>query len=368
LKSVGLITFHASHNYGSVFQAYALQQTVLKTGYHCEIINLRTKNQLELYSIITKRRGIKYLCKNGYNLLTYRDKKRRYENFEHYIAHRYILSARQYRSLDDLMEAPPQYDYYISGSDQIWNPAPSDFNMAYFLPFVSSGKKIAYAPSFGPIGELDQQYKRIIKELLKDYACVSAREKSGAQLLEQLLNVRVPVLIDPTMLLDECNWMDISKPVNTPNKYILFYTLFAKPHMLHIVKEISKRLKLPIVTPYVSNQYDIFTDFIRVTECGPEQFLSLIRNTELVVTSSFHGSVLSILCQKPFFAIDGLSDMRLNTLLSTMSLKERAITLDDYHEKIDLWNKLDFKASRTVLVLERKKAVEYLWNALEIKI
>lgn len=41
----GILTFHASHNYGSMLQAYALQQTVLSLGHECEIINFRTERQ-----------------------------------------------------------------------------------------------------------------------------------------------------------------------------------------------------------------------------------------------------------------------------------------------------------------------------------
>ena len=53
---VGTITFHGSHNYGSVLQAYALQEYTKKLldSYHvpCEyqILNYRSKLQKDLYS------------------------------------------------------------------------------------------------------------------------------------------------------------------------------------------------------------------------------------------------------------------------------------------------------------------------------
>ena len=57
-KTVGIITFHASHNYGSMLQAYALQQVILSLGFECEIINFRTLRQKTFYKPIWERGNI----------------------------------------------------------------------------------------------------------------------------------------------------------------------------------------------------------------------------------------------------------------------------------------------------------------------
>ncbi len=70
--------------------------------------------------------------------------------FEQFLNSELKLSYNEYGTLEDLENAGFNYDYYISGSDQIWNVYCNDFNYAYFLPFfVKSGKRIAYAPSMG---------------------------------------------------------------------------------------------------------------------------------------------------------------------------------------------------------------------------
>ena len=51
MKKIGGITFHASHNYGSCLQAYALQEYIKDKfqDYEYKIINFRTKKQKEIY-------------------------------------------------------------------------------------------------------------------------------------------------------------------------------------------------------------------------------------------------------------------------------------------------------------------------------
>lgn len=157
MKTVGIITFHAAHNYGSNLQAYALQRTIENMGEVCEIINFRTERQRDQYRPLTKRKGLKYLFKNGYFLLNYRTRKEKYNCFEKFIKDYLKKGEKEYSSLEELKSSPPQYDCYVSGSDQIWNTVPVDADDAYFLPFVKSGKKIAYAPSFGQLGSVSNR-------------------------------------------------------------------------------------------------------------------------------------------------------------------------------------------------------------------
>ncbi len=151
MKKVGIITFHASHNYGSMLQAYALQQVVLSMGYDCAIINFRNIAQKEMYKPIFMRgtlygKCVRFIIQAPYALGILK----KYRLFEKFLKEDLILSSKEYNTLKDLENAEFKYDYYISGSDQIWNVESWDFSYAYFLTFVKSGKRIAYAPSMGP--------------------------------------------------------------------------------------------------------------------------------------------------------------------------------------------------------------------------
>ena len=143
MKKVGIITFHASHNYGSMLQAYALQQTVLKFGFECEIINLRTHAQREMYRPFYRQNGWRKKLKAIRYPFLAMDDVRKHRFFEKFLNQKYILSPDTYTSAEELKDANLDYDCYISGSDQIWNTSCGDFSTAYYLDFVKSGKRIA---------------------------------------------------------------------------------------------------------------------------------------------------------------------------------------------------------------------------------
>ena len=307
------------------------------------------------YTPLLQSKGLKYILKNAYHFINLRNRVQRWERFENFIYSRYHLSEVEYRSCEELYRNPPIYDYYICGSDQIWNPMAADYDLAYFLPFVKEGKRIAYAPSFGPKGNLIDIQKQKIKDLIHAFDHLSVRENEGAELLNDLVGRKVPVLVDPTLLMEAKDWDTILQPIDTPQNYIFFYTLFANRDMIKIVYRVSKALKLPVITPFVSNQFDIGTNFIKVTDCGPEQFLSYLKHATLVLTSSFHGTVFSILYEKPFYSINGMNDSRIRTLLTTTGLIQRSLELSEVKEKVSKCSDVDFGLSRQALSDERKK-------------
>ena len=55
-------------------------------------------------------------------------------------------------------------------------------------------------------------------------------------------------------------------------------------------------------------------------------FISLIRNAEFVVTSSFHGTAFSLIFEKQFYAIGmGKRSGRVESLLSQLNVSERLV-------------------------------------------
>ncbi|OQB14354.1 MAG: Polysaccharide pyruvyl transferase [Firmicutes bacterium ADurb.Bin193] len=369
MKKACIITFHASHNYGSALQAYALQTTIKKLGLECEILNFRTERQRDLYNVFTKRRGIKYIFKNASHLLRYRSLKKKYNLFEEFIAKHLCLGNREYTCLEELTDNPPDYDYYISGSDQIWNPIPADFDWAYYLPFVRRGIKISYAASFGPVGSItDSEVGEKIGTYIKQYDYVSVREARSKEIADRLAGCDAQIVLDPTLLLGKSDWEElIEGQPEIKNEYILFYTLFADREMIKIVSQISKKLKLPVIVTNFSNQYDVFTPFNMKLATGPIEFINLIKNAKLVCTSSFHGTVFSIIFQKPFYAIRGMNDKRISTLLSVVGLEDRALNISNLKEKIDNVYDIDFSKAQSSLEDKRERSLRFIRKSLNLE-
>ncbi|MDD2476371.1 MAG: polysaccharide pyruvyl transferase family protein [Dysgonamonadaceae bacterium] len=369
MKKVAIITFHSSHNYGSVLQAYALQNFILKLGYKCEIINFRTERQIDLYTVFTKRKGIKYLFKNASHLLYYKSLSKRYIKFEEFINNHLKLTDKTYRELSELEDANFDYDYYISGSDQIWNPVPADFDWAFYLAFVKKGKRISYAPSFGQLGSTgDGETKSLIRHYLSNYDSVSVRDYIAQGIVKEFINILPPITLDPTLLLKKEEWNGLVDQDYSANKeYIFFYTLSANKEIIKVAEILSKKLKLPIITSNFSNQYDVFSSYIKKFDTGPKDFLSLIKNAKLVLASSYHGTIFSILFNKPFYSFKGNQDARISYLLEITGLKSRSIDLSNIHEESNNAFNIDYNSANIRIEKEREKSLLFLKKALEIE-
>ena len=358
------ITFHASHNYGSNLQAYALQQTIIGLGHTNEILNLRTNRQKDLYTVFTKRRGGggKYIIKNLSHLMYYFPLKRAYDRFENFIKANLVVT-KEYASEEDLAKAGLHYDTYIAGSDQIWNPMPADFDWSYYLTFVKEGRMVSYAPSFGQLASQgDDETKQRIASALRQFDAISVREQGAADNVKLLTGKTPRIVLDPTLLLKKEDWLGLVKEKERIEKgdYIFFYTLFADPNRMNIIKRVAKATGLPVVTSNFSNQYDVFNPFKKHYDAGPLEFLTLVRDAKLVVTSSFHGTAFSLLLNVPFFAIDGMTDARISTLLKMAGLESREMTSASVEKQCESAFSVDFTEANRRINEARESSLGFL--------
>ena len=369
MVKIRAIKFHASYNYGSCLQAYALQEYIRKLySNKCDykIINLRTNVQKNMYINYFEKKDIKSLIKQK---IFYKQKQyimKKEELFENFISN-YLNVTKEFESYTELKKYHWDADYYIAGSDQLWNLNAKDFNWAYFLDFVDNGKKISYAASFG----YDKQSWNIseterVKNALKKFSYISIREKESFDLVQKLLNKDPQMNIDPTLLYDDSFWSKLSgkKPL-VSGDYIFLYNLKGKKY-IKLAKQISKALKMPIVVSQYSNKYELLYGFKFKCDVGPLEFLNLINNAKLVLSSSYHGTIFSILMKKAFYALDGNKDFRIQTLLNKLNLENRSIDLEDYKSKIQNAFAIDFTETEKILDAERSKSEKYLKCALNM--
>lgn len=371
MKKIATITFHSSYNYGSNLQAYALQEFIKKLhNDECEyrIINLRTDKQKDMCALYHKNNSIRNIVRNIIYFHSRKNIKIKNEKFENFITNKLNIT-KEYNSLEELKNEKFNYDYYISGSDQLWNVNAWDFDWANYLEFVNEGIKISYSASFGPITlNLTEEQKDRISKLLKEYKYISVREKGSYETVYNLTSMEPEINVDPTMLLGKEEWDKITSNERIiEGDYILFYSLHPDKKMVKLVKNISKALKLPVVVTKINNQYDTFAGFKKVYNTGPMEFLSLIKNAKLVLSSSFHGTIFSVLFNKPFYAIRGNKDNRISTLLEKMKLQDRSISeQDDINEKMKNAFNINFDDVNDVINKEKLASENYLKKALDI--
>lgn len=354
MKKIGIITFHASHNCGSFLQAYALQRFLIKNNFDVEVINYSNDGQQQLYKIVFKNNSIKNILKNIVLLPRRKILKNTYKNYEKFIHDNLKLSKAKFSMIKELKDYKFNYEIFICGSDQVWNVTIDDFDESYFLPFVSNCKKIAYAPSFGAkkmSNYLSEEEMRKYIEYLNDFSLLTIREENGKKWLKEILNIDVPVVLDPTLLLEREDYQKIedSYDENISGKYIFYYSPSYKPEINKLVNKISKKYGLRVIAWNPRSYYlklMNFSNFYLPKKQNPGVYLSLIRDAELVITTSFHGTIFSTIYQKKFWVIKNGEmygdDDRVRTLINQLRIADRLIP-SNYNEDFDYLKEVNYK-------------------------
>lgn len=350
MKKVGLITYHASHNIGSMLQTYAMQY-ILNEKYKMdvEIINFSSKAQQNMYSMLPKVTSLKGVARVLINLITYPVLKSRFNDYENFIQSKFKMTECFYEKESELDELSDRYDYIIAGSDQIWNVNCEDFSDAYFIPFATKAKKISYAPSLGGKNILSSNVNLDkYSKYINDFDSLSVREVNGKKWLDKLSGRNFDIVADPTILVERGVWDELANPINIEGDYIFFYGVPFSPETYDVVCEISKKLNLPVYM-LDAKSYIYRGNFMKGINlwghCSPSDYLGLIKNAKLVITTSFHGSIFSTIFRKNFWAVTfketNKDDDRIATLFEQLNLKERLIYLEEY-SKYDLLSDVDY--------------------------
>ncbi|MDY4079533.1 MAG: polysaccharide pyruvyl transferase family protein [Clostridium sp.] len=375
-KHIGVLTFHGAHNYGSVLQAYALQTVINKylneefekKDYSYTIINFRKKEQKDLYRIIKKNKNIGNIIGNIYNLIHYSELKKKFDKFENFINNKLLISKKEYETIEEVKNDINKYNYLLVGSDQIWNIGAFDFDWIYYLPFENKVKKISYAASFGSSHKIsDDKIKEKVSYYLNKFDHISVRESVSALAVKEIIKKDPEVLIDPTLMIEKDEWDKItSEKISGLGEYIFFYSLGPSKKDIELLNQISDKLNLPIVISNTATRNDKSLRAKRVLSAGPEDFLSLIKNAKMVCTTSFHGTVFSIIFETPFFCMNVEDDDRLVSLLNMLNLKERFINNSNVNEKCKNAYNLRFEDAKKAIKFEQQRSKQYLYKALEI--
>lgn len=369
MKDIGIITFHNSYNCGSMLESYAMQESVKKyCSKDVEIIDFSNQGQKELYSVWFKNNSLKNILKNILIIPNIKKIKNNNFQYEKFKRENFILSKKEYEITNELVDT--NYKIIISGSDQIWNITIPDADDAYFLPWVKNSKKVAYAPSFGSKNIM--KYAKDIKkqkyiDYLLDFDALSIRENNGQKWIKEMIGKEVPVLIDPTLILERKEYEKImAKDINEKEKYIFFYCPSFDSEICKFVQAIARKYKLKVIT-WSSKSYStkLVKRFgFKLAEYeNPSSYLYYIKNAELVLTTSFHGTIFSTLFKKKFFTIKNGDmygdDDRVLTLLTQLKLLERLIPYS-FEDDYDYMNSIDYKIYDQELKELKKEAILYL--------
>ncbi len=366
----GIITFGSAHNYGALLQAYASQKYLQNLGYDAYIINYRPEAIDKVYRLYkikpTKsfvRRTVRTLKAHIKTKTKDKWKITKYNNFEEYINHT-LNVTNKCLTLKDLKKSNFKFDVLIAGSDQIWNTElTGGFDSSYFLNFgKNSAVRIAYAASLGA-DDIDRSYEALYRNYLKKFDYVSVREKSMVDIFQPLADKEIEVTVDPTLLLDKSDFDSLKMKSRYENqKYIYAHFIGAEPKVTEFADWFSINMGVPVLHNRNQGRFENELDFHYLER--PEQLISMVENAEMIISNSFHLTVLALIYHIPFITVPHKTrPERMRNLLQMVGLENRLIEdvrimPDPSTLKID-WDDVDRR-----IKLERIGSVEFLNKAL----
>lgn len=365
MMKISIITLHAVANYGSALQSYATQCVFGGMGLCPEIVDYRRRAILpESAWEILRNPEYSALMKLKLILIQPSSRKAR-KIFDGFLNTNIKMSDRIYTQDEDFVQYPFDADIYCTGSDQVWNTGwHNEIPAPFFLSYAPEGKKrIAFSASFGK-EKLDEWEKPGILEYLKKYSAISVREKSAVDIINALDGgVKVEHVLDPTLTVEPEVWYKLSSQDRiVKEKYILVYQLNNNKAFDRYAKQLAEKKKLKLIR--LCTRYDQ----LRKTGHGivlpkVEEFLSLIRDAEYVVTDSFHGTAFCLTFHKRFVNIyPGLYSTRLESILELAGLKSRK--LEDYNDFSLIDKPIDYTAVDEIMKKERMHTMQFLEEAI----
>ena len=312
---IGILTFHSAINYGAVLQTYATQEIVKEYGHDVEVIDYHnntvdfTYNQMEFhFGNLPKKRFYKI---PSYILEKYFFLKRR-KAYNHFINHYINLTDSQYKQGEKI--CINGYDIILIGSDQLWNhKLTGGFDDVYWGEFDTDHKtrKIAWSICMNNYEVTSEERDYVVKHL-DNFSFISVREKSLRTFLKELTNKEYPLTVDPTLLLSKQQWEKLCHPVKEKN-FIVVYALLDEDKAVGFARQVARNEGKKLLVIRSFSHCGLTSENIEYA--GPADFLSYIRYADYVITTSFHGTVFSLIYGKPFYVINGMEDGRIRDIL-----------------------------------------------------
>lgn len=320
---VGILTFHNAHNYGAVLQAFALKKYLVTLGVDAQIIDYRCEvNERSDLNRFFRRRNLAALFVDF--IFKFKRFKNKNTKFSLFINNE-LSPQNQVRKPIDFESL--NYDAFIIGSDQVWNTNITKGFDPIFWGKIKQNKPfrlISYAASAGNTKYNSIEQDEII-EYLKGFDAIGIRELDTVNEFSNFSGLDIKHVFDPTFLIEEEEYLDITSPPLIDDRYVLVYQVVDSAYSEVFAKQIANQIGARVVFLRSSikskivknNSYD---------DLGPKEYLSLIKNASCVITTSFHGTAFSLIFRKSFYLMNINShNLRPLSLLKSLGLEERVV-------------------------------------------
>lgn len=362
---IAIVTVYDSVvNFGSFLQAYAMSKVLESRGHEVFFVRrmpndeiLKRFNRLaKIQNSVSSKKGIKakFLSQRSkYVIQREMDANK----------NRYKCSLSDWKSIKIIDPAEIEdcgIQLVICGSDEIWNIHNKDIDLDFYsCGWVKHIPKLAYAISSGNSKTSEYLNDPEFFNAVGDFCKILPRDQMTQSMISDITNVKESIVCDPTLLLGQDGFTLTNKGKEF-GKYILIYSYFLTRKEKKFIKKYARNNGLKIISPCI---YSSIADEVVYTSAL--DFPSLVFNAECVYTTTFHGTIFSLMFAKRFCALSRLP--KVANLLEQLETYDHELNLDfSYDDFCAVLNKF---ADRSVIGdgLNRLKSTseDILWKAIE---
>jgi hypothetical protein len=360
---VGILTFHNASNYGATLQAQAIVSAYEKYNNQVYLIDYTNNKRKRIYSPFY--RVLKSLKSLNLKLFIFNTLVSpgiiiRNYNFKKYQKNNLKIYKKKITNKSDLKKLSKEFDLFVVGSDQVWNPVNNGADYSYLLDLDNKIiKKVSYAPSFG-VQNLPKEHEEKYKKYLNEFDLISVRDEQGVILIKNLINRQVPLLLDPVLLHDSDYWDQYSKKLKIKKKFDLLYVNDSK-----LIDKIPKDKNIISIGSFNFSSIKNLKFSIKNND-GPSEFITYIKDADNIYTTSYHGVIFCLIYNKPFYVfLSGKEgkDTRIKTLLNLFGLTNRMINSKDLINQNNN-DKINFDKFNKTIENYRKTSYSFIKTSL----
>ena len=345
---IGIVTVQDSNNFGSFLQAYALQHVLQEMGHEVVFIRSRSRDYIKriFYRVRPSRRELLHFL--AYVSENWRGRKK-YRKFQ--------KELKCFRVIDQYKDEP--LDLVILGSDEIWNVNTAVFRLPIFYG-EGMAPVMAYAVSIGD-AEIEEM-SCIPEKLFHRIQPILSRDKHTADFLRSI-GIESPVVCYPTFLVNKSIFLrSYHHRLLKGQPFILIYSYGLEQNIVDSICAFARQHHLRILSACFSFEWCDGT-----FDCAALDFCTVLEQAAYVFTSTFHGTIFSILNHKQFVSLP--VSRKTEDLLESLELDKQVVysqqcTVSTLNEKLILQT-IDYDVIDTNIQQKREYSLQLLREGIE---
>lgn len=206
----------------------------------------------------------------------------------------------------------------------------------------------------------EKKAESFIKKGISNLKKISVRDENSKHIIESLSEREALLVCDPVILYGYIEEKKKLKKINE-EKYILVYSYDNNMNKFNEIENIKKFAKENNLKIYSVGFYHKWCD--KNINVDPIELLEYVNSAELVMTDTFHGTIMSMILNKEFITKVHTNSNKLGFLLKEYNLISR-ITKDFSDSSNIIKNNINYDEVNKIINERRNVSLNYIKECL----